>query len=147
MIVKKEVIIAIIVVAVLFIGGGSFYGGMQYAQSQGPRLLSQNGFLNLSAEEMQQRLGQMGAAGNLNGGGRGGQGGGFVSGEVISKDDQSITVKTIDGSSKIVFYSDSTEVNKIAESNKNSLIVGSSVTANGTSNQDGSVTAQSIQVR
>ena len=79
--------------------------------------------------------------------GRGGQNGNFAGGEVISKDDKSLTVKLRDGSSKIVFISGSTEVLKFATGTIADLSIGEQVTVSGSANTDGSITAQSVQVR
>lgn len=130
----KKTLLSIIAVAIV-VGGGSFYGGMKYEQSK-------------SASNRQQRFGQ--ATGSGQGGFRGGQGGaggGLVSGEVISKDSQSITVKTRDGSSKIVFFSDATEVSKFVAGASIDLAVGKTVIVIGKANSDGSITSQSIQIR
>jgi hypothetical protein len=83
-------LIPIIVVA-LVVGGGSFYGGMKYAESKNPRGLSQGNFQNmqnLSPEERQQRIAQLGANGGnfRNGSGGGQRGGGFTNGEILTID-------------------------------------------------------------
>ncbi len=134
----KKIIIPIVVL--LVVAGGAFFGGMKYAQrkTQG----NFQNFSNLSPEERQ----QMGAAGiGLRGGNSGGSG--FASGEIINKDEESITVKLRDGGSKIIFYSDTTEVDKFATGTPSDLEIGKTVTINGKTNQDGSITAQSIQLR
>ncbi len=149
----NKLIIIIIAVAII-VGGGAFYGGMKYAESKSPRgRLSQADFQNLqnlSLEEREQRLQQLGAnAGGFRGGSGRGQrsGSGSVAGEIISKDDKSITVKLRDGGSKIVFFSDSTEVLKSASGNINDLEINKNVSINGDANSDGSINAKTIQLR
>ena len=134
----------IAVVVAVVVGSGVFYGGMKYAQGRGGR----GNFTNLTPEQRQQLMAN-GSAGFRDGAGqgRGGMSGGFTVGEIISKDDKSITIKMPDGGSKIIFYSESTEVTKFTDGNSGDLIVGKTVSVNGSSNQDGSVTAQSIQLR
>lgn len=139
----KKTLLMIAVVAVV-IGGGAFYGGMKYAQGRNPR----GNFANLTPEQRQQFAANVGAG--FRGGadqGRSGMNGGFTVGEIISKDDKSITLKMPDGGSKIIFYSDTTEVSKFTEGSTGDLVVGKNVSVNGTANQDGSVTAQTIQLR
>lgn len=113
-------------------GGIAFYGGMKYADAK-------------AVSQRQQRFGQAGA--NIGGGFRGQGGGGLVSGDIISKDAQSMTIKMRDGSSKIVFYSDTTEVSKFVAGMPADLTVGKTVTIIGKTNSDGSVTATSVQLR
>ena len=121
-----------VVVAAVVIGGVVFYGGMKYSDAK-------------AASQRQQRFGQTGA--NIGGGFRGQSGGGLISGDIVSKDAQSITVNMRDGSSKVVFYSDTTEVSKFVAGAQSDLTVGKTVTIIGKSNSDGSVTATSIQLR
>ena len=80
-------------------------------------------------------------------GGRTGGNGGGVAGDVLSKDVQSLTVKMRDGSSKIVFYSGSTQIMKQASGTIADINVGTTITVGGTPNSDGSVTANTIQIR
>ena len=126
---KKIIPIILVVVAV-----GAFFGGMKYRQSKG-----NNNF------------GQAFGSANVRGGLRGSVvargGGGFTTGEILSKDDKSITVKMRDGSSKIIFFSGSTEIGKFITGATNDLAIGKSVMINGSANSDGSISAQSIQIR
>src|SRR3989338_8495548 len=158
-------LIVIVIATAVVVGGGAFFGGMKYAESKSPRgRLSQTDFQNLqnlSPEERQQRLQELGAnAGSFRGGAGSGQrgGGGFTAGEIIAKDDpegeqapygasKSVTVKLQNGGSKIVFLSDSTEITKSVAGALSDLEVGNNITVNGTANSDGSVTAKSIQLR
>ena len=145
-------IIALVIGAAVAVGGGSFYGGMKFQQSKGSGFISPADFQNLrnlSPEERQQRFQQMGGSGAGLGGQFGGRngGGGATTGEIISKDDKSITIKLRDGGSKIVFYSASTEIGKFASGTSADIEIGKSVMINGSANSDGSITAQSIQIR
>lgn len=147
-------LLPIFIVAILVAGGGAFYGGMKYAESTRQNFARQNlggqNLQNLSPEERQQRLQELSAnagTGFRGGRARGQAGGGFTFGEIISKDDKSITIKFRDGGSKIVFLSDSTEITKSASGSINDLEVGKNISVNGTANSDGSITAQSIQSR
>ncbi len=143
---KKLIIFsAILIIAV---GGGGFFGGMQYQKSKSPSSDFQT-LRNLSPEERQQRFQQMGIPGESPNGlaGNNRTGGGFATGEIISKDDKSVTVKLRDGGSKIIFYSESTEISEFVNGSSNDLEVGKTIIVNGKTNQDGSITAQSVQIR
>ena len=146
-------LIVIIILIVVIIGGGAFYGGMKYVENNSPvggqHYSNQGDFQNmqnLSPQERQQRLQEM--SGNAGGislrQGFGGQG--FTVGEIIAKDDKSITVKLGDGGSRIIFFSDVTEITKSAKASMNDINVGAEIRVNGSQNTDGSVTAQSIQL-
>lgn len=136
---NKKILISIAAV-VIMVGAGSFYGGMQYGKkAQGAAFAAQGGQGNFRG------TGGTGGAGARRAvGGMGGMG---ASGEIISKDDKSITVKLRDGGSKIIFVSDSTQVMKSVPGALSDLTVGMQVTSFGTANADGSVTARSIQLR
>jgi hypothetical protein len=121
-----------IILAVVVAGGICFYAGTKVGGSSS-RTAGQfpNGF---------QRDSGTNRAGNL-------QSGNFAGGSIISADDKSITVKLQDGSSKIVFFSSSTEVMKSVQGALSDLVSGEQVTVAGTPNSDGSITARSIQLR
>ncbi len=124
---KKNIQYVIFAVVVLAIAGGSFYGGMVYKGSQTPVRGS-------------------GGQGSRTGG-RFANGNNFVTGDITAKDAQSITIKSRDGSSRIIFYSNSTQVGKFVSGALADIQIGQTVMANGTTNSDGSITAQSIQIR
>jgi len=140
----KKILLGAGAIAVI-VGGGAFYGGMKYAQG-GNR---GGNFANVTPEQRQQFAANAGAGlrGGPGGQGRAGTDGAFTVGEIISKDDKSITVKMQDGGSRIVFYSGTTGISRFSEGTGEDLVVGKSVSINGTTNQDGSLTAQSIQLR
>jgi len=135
---NHEMIIIAAVIAVIIVGAGSFYGGMAYAGSK--RTAGAFGQGNFAGRGQGTVAGAVGAR-------VGAQGGGLVNGDIISLDDKSITIKSRDNSSKIVFFSSSTEVGKFVSGAISDLTVGESLMVTGKSNSDGSVTAQSIQIR
>ncbi|MCX6752517.1 MAG: DUF5666 domain-containing protein [Candidatus Nomurabacteria bacterium] len=119
-----------------------FYGGMVYGKSQIPA-----------------RGGNLAFGQNPNGasGMRGARtGGGFTAGKIISKDATSITVQIMaggpaspstQGGSKIIFVDNNTKVTKQANGALSDLAVGTDVSVTGTPNADGSISAQSVQIR
>ncbi len=74
-------------------------------------------------------------------------GGGFVSGNILSKDDKSLTIKLTDGSSRIVFFGSSTPIIKSVPGSVDDLTTNESVSVSGPANSDGTVNASSIQIR
>jgi len=145
---KKIASVLIILLVVLVLAGGAFYGGMKYAGTKTPAFISNFG--NLSAEEIQQRMQQMGQAGTLPGnpgGGANRAGGQFLAGQILSKDENSLTLKMQDGSTKIIFFSPASEISKTAAGTADDLAAGKTVMVSGSANDDGSITAKSIQIR
>lgn len=131
---KQNTIITIIVI--LLVGVVSFFGGMKYQQSQRNANFRQFGFGN---GQLMKGNGQFGGA-MIKSGFR------PVAGEIISVDDNSVTIKLPDGSSKIVILSSKTEINTATKGDKSQLKVGEQIAAFGSENSDGSVTAQNIQL-
>lgn len=121
--------IAIISTVAIVALGLSFYGGVKVGQKS----LMRQGFLG------NQKGGQTTRFINKQND--------FVNGEILSKDDKSVTVKLINGGSRVILFSDSTEVGKFTSGSVGDLEVGKSIIVNGKTNQDGSLTAQSIQIR
>jgi len=122
---------SVLVVVAIFMGGAGFFGGTLYQKSVTP------------ASVLGGRPG-----GNTVGRNFGGGGMGFrpVVGEILSRDDKSITVKLTDGSSKIVLFSGTTLINKAEKVEASVLVVGELVRVFGATNPDGSITAQDIQL-
>ena len=119
---NKKIILSIIITAILF-GGAGFYFGTRFNSGK-------NQPQNFRGARIDNRAGA-----NL------------VNGEIIAKDNKSITVKLSDGGSKIIFLSDTTEIGKMASGTPTDLEIGKNVMVNGKANSDGSLTAQSIQMR
>ena len=146
---KQNVLIAVVVGLVLL--GGSFYGGMQYGDKNVAKSQLAQGGRSGGNFGGGANVGQRGAAGQAaQGGGQrwsANAGGGFASGQIVAKDDTSITIKTNDGGSKIVFFSGSTGIDKSVSGASSDLNIGQQVMVSGKASPDGSVVAQSIQIR
>ena len=69
-----------------------------------------------------------------------------VTGDIMESSDDSITVKLMDGSSKIILFSAKTDINKAQKAMASDLKVGEKVLVTGQENPDGSITAQNIQL-
>ncbi|OGZ34113.1 MAG: hypothetical protein A2174_00860 [Candidatus Portnoybacteria bacterium RBG_13_41_18] len=139
-----------ILIAIIIIGAVSFFGGMKYQQGKVPTgNFNASALESMTPEQRQAFIQQRQQNGDTNGQRvvTRGNGGNFNSGEIIAKDDKSITIKLTDGGSKIVFLSASTSINKTAQGVADDLTTGLSVTVSGTANDDGSLNAQSIQIR
>ncbi len=137
---NNKLIVSVIAAAVVF-GGGGYYFGMQAGASQ-------------AAAARTAAFGG-GAGGNFAGraGGAGRIGGGAAFGTIVAKDATSITVQLTTGTStsgtgsKIVLYDTTTQIEKMVAGSGKDLSVGTNVVVNGTANSDGSITAQTIQIR
>ncbi|HEV7449512.1 MAG TPA: hypothetical protein VGP13_03160 [Candidatus Paceibacterota bacterium] len=133
---KNNMILGAVAGAVLL--GASFWGGMTYAKGSAPM---RGGFAGANGAQF---AGRAGAGGT---GARGAAAGGFTAGQILSKDANGITIKMMDGSTKIILVSGSTQVMKQASGTQDDLSVGTNVTITGSANSDGSITAQSVQIR
>ena len=138
--------IAVTIVAVIIVGAVAFYGGMQYSKSKSAsqQVASRNGGGQFQGQG--QGGGNKQSGGQRMGGGNGNQGD-LAVGDILSKDEKSITVKMKDGGSKIIYFSDSTTIGKTAEGSAADLNVGQQVMVSGKGSSDGSLTAQNIQIR
>ncbi|MFA5126822.1 MAG: hypothetical protein WC465_02350 [Patescibacteria group bacterium] len=124
----------IMIILAVIIAGGAFYGGIVYQRSK----MSQKNMANFPN------------AGQMNGTNRAinnRSGMDFVSGEVLKQDVASLTIKLKDGGSRIILYASSTPIMKSTIGSVGDLQIGQSVSANGTTNSDGSLSAQAIQIR
>mgnify|MGYP000207964587 CR=1 FL=1 len=125
-----------ILVSLLVVAGISFYGGMNYGKSsQDMRMTGR-----LQADQGSPR-GQGGSQGM-----RGTGMAGAVTGEVIAKDEKSITIELPGGGSKLVFYTEETPVSKNTSASLSDVTIGEQAQVTGSTNPDGSVSAQSIRL-
>jgi len=124
-----------IIIAFIIVAGGAFYGGMRFQEYR-----TKSQFGKMADAQGRPGPGQRSGAPNV-------KGGSMTDGEIIAKDDKSVTVKTQDGSTKIVYFTDSTTVAKQAEGSSSDLTSGVKVMVNGQTNSDGSIAASNIQIR
>jgi hypothetical protein len=116
-------IVPIIIIAILFSGIG-FFSGTTYQKSKMPLRGNQ-----LQNNNIQKRPGN-----------------GQIMGEITSVSDGSVTVKTTDGSSKLILLSDKTNINQATTAAITDLVIGQKVVIFGNTNTDNSISAQSIQL-
>lgn len=88
--------ILLIVVAFIVVAGGSFYGGTKYAQSQTPQKTGAAGTAFRNGRTMATGTAGIGRT-------NGGAAANFANGDIIAKDDKSITVKLQTGRSRLLF--------------------------------------------
>jgi hypothetical protein len=145
---NKKHIITTIVIAVVVAAAG-FFGGYEYSQAKNKNA-ARGGVGQFVT------FGQGGNRAGVQGGRRFGTGNDFLNGTVLSKDNNSITVQirntpgsasSTPSGSKIVILSGSTQITKAASGTAEDLTAGTGVVVTGTDNSDGSITAQTIQIR
>jgi len=124
--------VTLVVVAIVFAGGG-FFGGMKYQASKTPAVMARTGASGPGA-----------FAGRRAGGANGAS---FISGQVLSVSGSTITVKSTNGGSQVAVLAPSTQYRKAVDGASSDVVVGSQVTITGSTNSDGSLTAQSVQIR
>lgn len=134
--------------------GLGFWGGVVYQKGKALTFVGRGG-QNLPAnvqqqlrsattpQQRQQILRQSGLSGGA--GGFGGRGG--LSGDVVSKDASSMTIKTSDGSTHVVYYTNATTVNKTMAGSLSDVTTGETISVTGSRNSDGSTSATAIQIR
>lgn len=129
---NKMITIAVILTALVF-GTAGFFGGRQYQKKQRPSFM--NGQFQMGGNRQNGNQARNGAAI-----------GQPTSGEIVSLEDKTLTIKAQDGSSKIIVFSDSTKVNKTSEGARDDLKIGEQIMVIGTTGSDGTVTAQTISL-
>lgn len=133
--------LTVTVVVAVIVAVAAFFGGMKYQQAQ------------LSSANQNNGNGQymIGGPNGPTGSGRGGRmgfgrNGNAAVGDILSQDQNSLTIKLADGSSKIIILTGSTAYSKTDSATLSDLKVGERVAAFGATNSDGSITATNVQL-
>ncbi|HVA96022.1 MAG TPA: hypothetical protein VND99_00040 [Candidatus Acidoferrales bacterium] len=129
-----------VLILVIVVGAGAFYGGTLYQKTQ-----LRAGFASSAGGQFYRSFNGQGGQRTFGGPG-GAQGMTPVRGQIISTGSDSVTVKLTDGSSKIVNLTSQTKINKATSGSVSDLKSGITVTAIGTTNSDGSVTALDVTI-
>ena len=117
---NREILFLIILILV---ATTAFYVGMKYQQSKMPQgVFFQGGGQTAQARER------------------------MLSGEVISKDEKSLTLKLPNGSIRIIFLSEKTEFLKMTEGNLNDIEAGKQIMIIGNQTTEGAFVAEQIQL-
>lgn len=120
-----------------------FVGGMQYQKTQTAQMNPGNSQFQGSRPNGQNGSGER-LGGRMQGGGPN-NGMMPTSGEIISVDDLTITIKSQDGN-KIAIYSDSTTINKTSSGTISDLQAGEQAMVIGSVDANGTITAQTISI-
>lgn len=134
-----------VVIISLVVAGAAFYGGTVYAK--GSSASSANFAKGSFSGQGNFQRGQFpsGATGQTSAMRGGGEG--MTRGDILSIDDNSITVKTESNGSKIIFFSDKTDITETLAVTKDNLTEGKTVMVTGDTNEDGTITANTIFIR
>lgn len=123
------------------VGIVAFFGGSAIQKNK-------DSLSGISSQDLPAKLAALGlnrSAGNPSRGGI--RRGSPISGQVLTLDVGSITVKLQDGSNKIVYTSASTTVTSSIPATVNDISVGKQIVGTGTTASDGSITAATIQIK
>ena len=133
---------AVWIVGIVAVGVIAFIAGMQLGPSiKGTTTTATAG---RQAGQMPEGFTPPDGAAGLPGAGM--RGGGMVVGKVVSSDGKSVTVKLAQGGSQTIYVTDSTVYNELTKVNAADASVGTTITASGTTADDGSVTATTIMI-
>lgn len=134
---KKFLII--ILVAVILAGAGGFFASRSFSEKFGANIGGafrdhQEGDFSGRFDSMRGMRGMEGSSNPL-------------FGEIISQGEGSFTIKLSDGSTRIIFISDSTQITKSIDGILGDLEIAGQIFVSGEENPDGSYTAKTIQIR
>lgn len=130
---NKNLLVAILVIGV---GVGGFFAGMKYQQSKQPSRV------DFQAIRGTRRSGMPASMPS----GQQREGSGRIRGKIIAQDEESVTIKLPDGSSKIILISENTTISKTSKGSVDDLQTGKQIVVFGQENSDKSISATNIQL-
>ena len=145
----KDGLNLVTLILVVVVGGAAFFGGIKYQENAGLKAEKSQSTNPFSGRNQfgRNQGGNTGTTNNTQTGvGQRRMWNGQLTGEITSVDSNSITVKSNDGSSKIILISDKTTISKASTGQISDLKVGEKVAVFGTPNTDGSVIGSSVQL-
>lgn len=130
---NRNMMALVAVILIIVAGVGGFYAGLQYQKSQ---ISSQ--FVGRGGGNGQGLAGRFGGQSDSN----------FtpVRGQILNIDNNSITVKEANGTTKIVVLSSTTVFVQSQKASESDLKTGNTVMVIGSTNSDGSVTASNVSI-
>lgn len=130
---KKYIVRVAICVLVI---GLSFWAGRAYTMKQMKKVL-RDGILAAQRQDgnRSQPLDPIGKNGML------------VSGEIISKDEKSVTLKISNGTERVVFFSPATHIKKTLTGKQSDFTIGTILTVLGSNDSTGTFNATTIQIK
>ena len=120
---------------VIIVGGLCFWGGAYYANNRT--------YANFDVGMARSQSGVSFQARSIPGVKNDGS---FLNGRITALDANMITLQTSDGGSKLVLYATSTSIKKTEQGVIGDISTGTVISVMGTKNNDGSITAKTIQI-
>ena len=126
---KKKLLLTTIVIILI---GASFLVGIEYQKTRTVSTLSGYRGSGVGGSLVGRFGGSMKSA---------------VIGNILTSDSNSITIQMRSGSTQIIFLTNTTPIIKSVRATLSDLSIGTPISVIGSANADGSITAQSIQIR
>ena len=136
-----------VIIISLIVAGAAFYGGTLYAKASSSLPSGNFAKGSFPAGQGNFQRGQLPSGATGQNSVARGSGEEMTRGDIFSVDESSITVKTEQGGSKIIFFSDKTDITETLTVTKENLAEGKTVMVTGETNDDGSISANTIFIR
>ncbi|MBP9702842.1 hypothetical protein KBD69_04085 [Candidatus Woesebacteria bacterium] len=134
---NSKLTLGLVIVFAVTIG---FFGGVYYQKKQGENYsrMQRSDRSNASMRGREAGMGVKSNPGSV-------MMGGAVNGEISAKDDNGITIKLTDGSSKFILVNSETKYTLSSGTDSTKAVIGEKIAVFGENNSDGTMTAKSIE--